>query len=212
MNKYRLNIHSLCSFVAQHRTEHQISVLQLYLSTPGQVLLDLKSPTDTLTASTPWCFCVKMAVSSDANHSQLPHDKVSTQTRPNDLTFLEEKQARIEAIDLEKQENELHEEEDSDQDLDALIHELEEADSDHGIDEGKDINVKHVPPRELFQTDTKCGLPNHEVVRRRRKYGLNQLQEEKESLILKFILFFVGPIQFVMEVSSRYHPIHHAGC
>ncbi len=30
------------------------------------------------------------------------------------------------------------------------------------------------------------------------RYGLNQMKEEKENLILKFFGYFVGPIQFVM--------------
>jgi H+-transporting ATPase len=30
---------------------------------------------------------------------------------------------------------------------------------------------------------------------------MNQMKEEKENLILKFLGYFVGPIQFVMEVS-----------
>ena len=45
------------------------------------------------------------------------------------------------------------------------------------------------------------GLTEQEVQARRRKYGLNQMKEEKENLILKFFSYFVGPIQFVMEVS-----------
>lgn len=51
------------------------------------------------------------------------------------------------------------------------------------------------------QTDTRVGLTSEEVLQRRKKYGLNQMKEEKENLILKFLGFFVGPIQFVMEVS-----------
>ena len=52
-------------------------------------------------------------------------------------------------------------------------------------------------------TDTRHGLTSEEVLVRRRKYGMNQMKEEKENLILKFFGYFVGPIQFVMEVS---HP------
>jgi H+-transporting ATPase len=74
----------------------------------------------------------------------------------------------------------------------------------------------------MLQTDTRVGLTNEEVLQRRRKYGLNQMKyvdtantpsvelnrlntdkrhrEEKENLVLKFLGFFVGPIQFVMEV------------
>jgi hypothetical protein len=32
---------------------------------------------------------------------------------------------------------------------------------------------------------------------------MNQMKEEKENLILKFLGFFIGPIQFVMEVSDQ---------
>lgn len=153
-----------------------------------------------------------MAISTEVDASQLPRNNVSSKTRPNEITLLEEKQARIAAIDLEKQEEQLREEEDSDQDLDALIHELEERDSDDEFDEEKDANVKHELPSQLLQTHPERGLSNHEVIQRRRKYGLNQLQEEEENLILKFVLFFVGPIQFVMEVSLRHHPFHSQGC
>jgi H+-transporting ATPase len=51
-------------------------------------------------------------------------------------------------------------------------------------------------------TDTRTGLTNAEVISRRKKYGLNQMKEDKENLILKFLMYFVGPIQFVMEVSK----------
>lgn len=51
----------------------------------------------------------------------------------------------------------------------------------------------------MLNTDTRLGLTEAEVISRRRKYGLNQMKEEKENLILKFFGFFVGPIQFVME-------------
>lgn len=146
-----------------------------------------------------------MVTSSEINAFQPPSDKVPSQIRPNEVTFLGEKRARVEATDLEKQESELHKEDYSEDDLDVLIHELEETDFDDEVDEEKDADVKHILPNQLFHTDIKRGLSDHEIVERRRKYGLNQLQEEKENLILKFVLFFVGPIQFVMEVSLQYH-------
>ena len=52
------------------------------------------------------------------------------------------------------------------------------------------------------QTDTRVGLTSEEVLQRRKKYGLNQMKEEKENMILKFFSYFVGPIQFVMEVRA----------
>ncbi len=58
-------------------------------------------------------------------------------------------------------------------------------------------------PEDMLQTDTRVGLTSDEVLQRRRKYGLNQMKEEKENMILKFLGFFVGPIQFVMEVRGK---------
>jgi hypothetical protein len=46
-------------------------------------------------------------------------------------------------------------------------------------------------------------LSSQEVLSRRKKFGMNQMKEEKENLILKFLGFFIGPIQFVMEVSRH---------
>ncbi len=60
-----------------------------------------------------------------------------------------------------------------------------------------------VIPEDMLQTDTRVGLTSDEVLQRRRKYGLNQMKEEKENMILKFLGFFVGPIQFVMEVRGK---------
>jgi H+-transporting ATPase len=93
-------------------------------------------------------------------------------------------------------------EEEEDEDMDALIEELESQDA--GIDEEEEDTQPggaRTVPEELLQTSTRDGLTSAEVLQRRKKYGLNQMKEEKENLILKFLGFFVGPIQFVMEVS-----------
>lgn len=55
-------------------------------------------------------------------------------------------------------------------------------------------------PDNQLQTDTRIGLTEAEVHARRRKYGMNQMKEEKENLFIKFCGYFIGPIQFVMEV------------
>jgi len=95
-----------------------------------------------------------------------------------------------------------HDDEEEDEDLDALIDELESADPDADMDEEiPTISGGRTVPEEMLQTDTMIGLEEHEVVARRKKYGLNQMKEEKENLFLKFLGYFVGPIQFVMEVS-----------
>ncbi|KAL9620279.1 MAG: hypothetical protein Q9160_005178 [Pyrenula sp. 1 TL-2023] len=94
--------------------------------------------------------------------------------------------------------------EDEDEDMDALIEELESQDG-HFNEEDEDPTEpggsRPVPP-ELLSTDTRIGLTEDEVLNRRKKYGLNQMKEEKENLILKFLGYFVGPIQFVMEAAA----------
>lgn len=92
-----------------------------------------------------------------------------------------------------------------DSDIDALIEELEshnghlEEDQD-SVDESS--SCRHVPLVDL-QTDTRIGLTDSEVVARRKKYGLNQMRkEEKQHPVMKFLMFFVGPIQFVMEAAA----------
>lgn len=94
--------------------------------------------------------------------------------------------------------------EEEDEDMDALIEDLESEDG-HGADEEEEEENTpgggRVVPEDMLQTDSRVGLTESEVTTRRRKYGLNQMKEEKENLILKFFGYFVGPIQFVMEVS-----------
>ena len=93
--------------------------------------------------------------------------------------------------------------EDEEEDIDALIEELESQDANHDAEEEETIQpggAKPVP-EELLQTDPRMGLTNDEIDRRRKKFGLNQMKEEKENLFLKFLSYFVGPIQFVMHVS-----------
>ncbi|RYP84702.1 hypothetical protein DL769_001136 [Monosporascus sp. CRB-8-3] len=98
------------------------------------------------------------------------------------------------------------EEEEEDEDIDALIEDLESQDG-HGFEEEEEgddspAGAGRVVPEEMLQTDTRVGLTESEVTNRRRKYGLNQMKEEKENLLIKFFGFFVGPIQFVMEAAA----------
>lgn len=58
---------------------------------------------------------------------------------------------------------------------------------------------------DMLQTDTRMGLTEHEVLARRKKYGLNQMKEGEGNLILKFLGYFIGPIQFVIEVCFDFH-------
>jgi H+-transporting ATPase len=93
------------------------------------------------------------------------------------------------------------------QDMDALIDELESEDGHVGEEEEDEQVVGttggRIVPEDLLQTDTRIGLTDAEVHQRRKKWGWNQMKEEKENLILKFCMYFVGPIQFVMEVCAR---------
>jgi H+-transporting ATPase len=95
------------------------------------------------------------------------------------------------------------EDEEDDEDMDALIDELESQDGHAEEDEGEETATPgggRVVPEDQLQTDTRVGLTDDEVHARRKKYGMNQMKEEKENLILKFLGYFIGPIQFVMEV------------
>lgn len=105
--------------------------------------------------------------------------------------------------DIEKAppKDDYNEDDDEEEDLDALIEELES--QDENIQEEEEVvepGGARTVPEEMLQTDTRTGLTTTEVGQRRKKYGPNQLKEEKENQIIKFLMFFVGPIQFVMEV------------
>lgn len=93
---------------------------------------------------------------------------------------------------------------DEDEDMDALIDDLESQDGI--IDDEEEVKTEAGGARpvaeELLQTSTTHGLTEAEVLTRRKKFGLNQMKEEKPNLILKFLGYFVGPIQFVMEVGA----------
>lgn len=94
---------------------------------------------------------------------------------------------------------------DEDEDIDQLILDLQ---SHHVAEDGEeseeeDDNASFVQvPEELLNTDPSFGLTEEDVAKRRKKFGLNQMAEEQEHLISKFLLFFVGPIQFVMEAAA----------
>lgn len=85
-------------------------------------------------------------------------------------------------------------------DIDELIlniddgndREIETVTSSVSISHGKCVS------EELLQTDPNIGLTNSEVIRRRKIYGINELSEKKERRFLKFLLYFVGPVQYVM--------------
>ncbi|GAB7350318.1 hypothetical protein MBLNU459_g0950t1 [Dothideomycetes sp. NU459] len=91
-------------------------------------------------------------------------------------------------------------------DLDLLIRELQTEDG--AIDDdckNDDISgvARNIPgDSTCFDTDPSKGLNDSQVECRRRKWGLNQMTEEKASLAWKFFGFFVGPTPFVMEAAA----------
>jgi hypothetical protein len=101
------------------------------------------------------------------------------------------------------------EDEEEEEDMDQLIQELESEDGQIDPEEEEDVgagaDAPPVDPR-LLETSTRTGLTKEEVATRRKRFGLNQMKEEKENLVLKFLGYFVGPIQFVMEVCR--HAFH----
>ncbi|KAK7204483.1 hypothetical protein BZA70DRAFT_193760 [Myxozyma melibiosi] len=96
--------------------------------------------------------------------------------------------------------------ENCDKDIDSLIEELlsedgKEAASCDFKDDCEMATVRNTP-EEFLQTSPATGLTTEEVNLRRKKFGFNQMTEAKESMALKFCMYFVGPIQFVMEAAA----------
>lgn len=55
-------------------------------------------------------------------------------------------------------------------------------------------------PTVLLETPPNRGLDDAEVLSRRKRYGWNVMKKERRSHLKTFLMFFVGPIQFVMLV------------
>ena len=51
-------------------------------------------------------------------------------------------------------------------------------------------------PEEWLQSDIKQGIGNSDVESRRKRFGFNEISSEKESLFIKFLMFFTGPILY----------------
>ena len=115
----------------------------------------------------------------------------------NGRPVIDEKPLRFAGVKHKKLEDD-----DEEEDMDALIEELESLDPDQDIEEAVQDRLSGAVPEEFLQTDTRTGLSEPEVIARRKKWGLNELRQEKENLALKFLGYFIGPIQTVMEVGS----------
>lgn len=97
------------------------------------------------------------------------------------------------------------------EEFEKLLEEIESDDEDEDKSGKEDLGLEAPTsaPDHLLQTDVIHGLSEGEVKDRRSTYGFNQLKEHKRSHIKQFLMFFVGPIQFVMEVSLE--PSFHDG-
>ena len=90
-------------------------------------------------------------------------------------------------------------------DLNTLVDDLQ---SDCGEEEAEEEDDEDDPGAEkaiepnVLETSHSQGLTEDEVIQRRKKYGENKLDEQKQNHIMKFLGFFVGPIQFVMEAAA----------
>ena len=86
--------------------------------------------------------------------------------------------------------------------LDGLLAELDAGEEEQQFveEEVTAIGDPKKIPEEYLHTDPAIGLIEHEVLQRRKMYGWNQMREENRSHVKQFLSFFVGPIQFVMEV------------
>lgn len=69
---------------------------------------------------------------------------------------------------------------------------------------GEDINYEEASNQDVFnyvQSDEQ-GLSSQEAERRLQHYGLNTIQEEKQSALLKFLSYFWGPIPWMIEIAA----------
>ena len=91
-------------------------------------------------------------------------------------------------------------------DLDKLVDDLQsdcgEDDDEEGAEDDSEHGTEKKIDPSMLQTNYNHGLTEAEVTQRRKKFGENKLDEQKQNHILKFLGFFVGPIQFVMEAAA----------
>ncbi len=94
------------------------------------------------------------------------------------------------------------------EDIEGLISELQSDESDnvHETENYSEDNdgtgIGQIVPEELLKTDPTLGLTDKEASRRIKRFGKNELKSENKNFVLTFFMFFVGPIQFVMEAAA----------
>lgn len=90
------------------------------------------------------------------------------------------------------------------EDLDKLILEIDDGEkADEALEQEKPKDPSKVKvPEEMLQTVPDEGLTSGEVSKRKKRFGYNKFSEQSENMFLKFLMYFVGPIQFVMEAAA----------
>ncbi|THC93571.1 hypothetical protein EYZ11_006964 [Aspergillus tanneri] len=135
---------------------------------------------------------------------RVSQDRSKTKNPPDDLVIEEIKDEITVGTSLPNIEEEEEDEGDEDKNIDTLIDELQSLDGHSDTDDPTLADACQAPSvsEEMLVTDNVTGLSESEVLQRRKRYGLNRMKEEKHNLILKFLSYFVGPVQFVMEAAA----------
>ncbi|KKK26517.1 h(+)-transporting atpase plasma membrane type [Aspergillus rambellii] len=126
----------------------------------------------------------------------------------NQLNIVETKTALISGVQDEKivplMEDEDYEQEEH---IDSLIQDLESTDGDdivYNVRKSIEGSIKRAsagrgPP---IITSLETGLTDDQASILRKRHGPNRMKEAKENMCLKFLSYFVGPVQFVMEAAA----------
>ena len=69
------------------------------------------------------------------------------------------------------------------------------------VSDGKDMNIDCVP-EDFLKTDIAKGLTQQQIEQRTRKFGKNQLPEEKTNHFKAFLAYFTSPIELVIEFAA----------
>lgn len=88
------------------------------------------------------------------------------------------------------------------EDIENLVLELQSnKDIENSVNE-EDDKESVIVDEKYLKTDPLVGLNETEVLKRRKKFGFNEMKYEQQNIIIKLLKFFVGPIQFVMEAAA----------
>ena len=126
-------------------------------------------------------------VNSSGSSDDTPHNHLGTNVPTGSLDHDPEKTPHDEkethgGIEQKKEAEGTPIDDDEDEDIDALIDDLESQDG-HAEEEEEETqapgSAARPVPEELLQTDTRHGLTSDEVDRRRKKFGLNQMKATK---------------------------------